>query len=119
LENFSVFEGQLKTGAEAGAYKKSKVFLEKSSSAVVNVCQDQTIFIFGSVFVGGVYRRPVRLGHICGIFRFRFQNFFGGQSEVRLPRDFQRNSASYLLCPKQKEFLLSFLLWYTEFAPTQ
>jgi len=36
LENFSVFESQPQAGAEAGAYKSSNIFLEKSSSFVVN-----------------------------------------------------------------------------------
>jgi hypothetical protein len=47
-----------------------------------------TFSVFGDFFMGGVYRRPVRLGLLFGIFRFRFQNFSGGEGEVRLPRDF-------------------------------
>jgi len=55
-----VFESQLKTGAEAGAYKESTVFLEKGSSAVVYLCQNHTIFIFESDFMSSA----------CGCFLF-------------------------------------------------
>jgi len=45
-ENFADFESQLQTGAEAGAYKSSKIFLEKGSSAVVNVLQFAKLTFF-------------------------------------------------------------------------
>jgi len=65
---FRNFESQFKTGAEAGAYKSSKIFLKKGSSAVVNVLRIPTFSVFGGFFVSGVYRRPVRLGLLFTVF---------------------------------------------------
>jgi len=68
-ENFADFESQFPTGAEAAHTKKeSQIFLEKGSSFVVNSHDFQTFRFFWSDFMGGVYRRPVRLGLLFGLF---------------------------------------------------
>ncbi|PIP28461.1 MAG: hypothetical protein COX29_01115, partial [Candidatus Moranbacteria bacterium CG23_combo_of_CG06-09_8_20_14_all_35_22] len=58
----------------------SKVFLEKGSNFVVNLCHNQTFRNFCGFFCGDLQKSPVFLR--CGTC------FARGQNEVRLPCDF-------------------------------